>query len=173
MALTYTAIATTAVTSGGAATIEFTSIPATYTDLVVLASLRGTVSATNDDFLLKINNDGTTSRYTTRSLSGNGATASSATSGYTDFAYLGVCDAATATASTFSNHQIYIPNYAGSNQKSYSADTVQENNNATAFASLHAGLYNQTTAITSLVFLTATGNFAQYSTATLYGIKKD
>jgi hypothetical protein len=171
MANTFVAIATTTVGSGGAADITFSSIPATYTDLCVLLSLRGTVSAGSDDLLLKINNDNTSSRYTTRSLTGDGAAASSATSGYTSFAYLGVADAATATASTFSNHQLYIPNYAGSNQKSYSTDTVQETNGTTAYASIHAGLYNQTTAVSSLVFLTASGNFAQYSTATLYGIK--
>ena len=170
---TFEKIAFTEVGSGGQAEIDFTSIPSTFTDLTVLLCLRGTVSATNDDLLLKINNDSTSSRYTTRSLSGAGSgSGTSSVSGYTSFAYLGVCNAATSTSSTFSNHSIYIPNYTVANQRSYSVDSVQENNATTAYASLHAGLYNQTTTVSRLVFLTASGNFAQYSTATLYGIKK-
>jgi hypothetical protein len=51
--LHYEAIATVEVGSGGAADIEFTSIPATYTDLVVKLSVRtGFAGDTNDDMLL-------------------------------------------------------------------------------------------------------------------------
>jgi hypothetical protein len=40
MANTYEAIATVTVGSGGATDIEFTSIPGTYTDLLIKSSLR-------------------------------------------------------------------------------------------------------------------------------------
>ena len=75
------------------------------------------------------------------------------------------------TASTFGNLQIYIPNYAGSNQKSYSIDSVGENNATDAYQVLSAGKYNQTTAITQVSLRIASSNLAQYSTAYLYGIK--
>ena len=42
MASTYIPIATVTVGSGGATNIEFTSIPNTYTNLIILTSLRGT-----------------------------------------------------------------------------------------------------------------------------------
>jgi hypothetical protein len=175
MATTYTLISSVTVGSGGAANIEFTSIPATYTDLVLVHSLRATNSSSarsEDTLLIRINGDSTGANYTIRYLSGNGASASSGTvtSGYNG-AYAGDFNGSTSTANTFANGSFYIPNYAGSNQKSYSADMVQEANATTAYMSLQAGLYNQTTAITSLTLIDHnSNNFAQYSTTYLYGI---
>jgi len=77
--------------------------------------------------------------------------------------------AALDTASTFGNGQVYIPNYAGSNNKSTSADTVSEDNATLAYSALTAGLWSNTAAITSITIAAVT-NFAQYSTAYLYGI---
>jgi len=51
----------------------------------------------------------------------------------------------TNTANTFSNSQIYIPNYAGSNYKSVSIDQVMENNSGTAYSVFIAGLYSSNT----------------------------
>jgi hypothetical protein len=77
-----------------------------------------------------------------------------------------------ATASTFGNSEFYIPNYAGSTNKSVSVNAVSEDNGTTADANLSAGLWSQTTAITSLTLTSLTSsNWVQYSTATLYGIK--
>ena len=56
MATTYKAIATVTVGSGGAANIEFTSIPATYTDLVIHLSGRTTRNDTADDIGIELNN---------------------------------------------------------------------------------------------------------------------
>ena len=175
MANTYTLISSVTVGSGGAATITFSSIPATYTDLVLVHSLRATNSSSarpEDTLLIRLNGDSTGTNYTIIYITGNGASSSSGTitSGYNG-AYAGDFNGSTSEANTFANGSLYIPNYAGSNQKSYSADMVQENNAATAYMSLQAGLYNQTTAITSLTLIDHNANnFAQYSTAYLYGI---
>jgi hypothetical protein len=59
MANTYEAIATVEVGSGGAANIEFTSIPATYTDLKVVCSLRGTYAGITDDVNVYFNGTNT------------------------------------------------------------------------------------------------------------------
>jgi len=77
------------------------------------------------------------------------------------------------TASTFASGEMYIPNYAGSNSKSFSADSVQETNASLAYSYLMAGLWSNSSAITSIALTPFTGNFAQYSTATLYGIKAE
>jgi hypothetical protein len=77
----------------------------------------------------------------------------------------------TDTANTFGNTDIYIPNYAGSANKSVSVDTVEENNGTTARALLGAILWSNTAAITALGLTPVSGSFVQYSTATLYGIK--
>ena len=79
---------------------------------------------------------------------------------------------ATATASTFGNGDIYIPNYAGSNYKSASADTVSENNASTGYDDMTAGLWSNTAAITSIAISSFTSStIIQYSTFYLYGIK--
>ena len=168
MATTYKAIATVTVGSGGAANIEFTSIPGTYTDLLVKVCARTDVSANNRTTInFKFNNS--TSSQSMRTLFGyDSSTVESAT--YTDLR-LSV-PAAGATASTFGNAELYVPNYAGSNNKSVSVDSVNENNSSTAWLiGFWAGLWSNSAAITSITFTPASGNFAQYSTATLYGIK--
>jgi hypothetical protein len=166
MATTYEAIATVTVGSGGAANIEFTSIPATYTDLVVKLSLRTNFTGgVGDDLLLTIN--GSTSSFSNRYIYGNGSNKFSGTA-YGNL--VGTPVTTSATSNTFSNIEIYFPNYAGSTNKSYSVDSVSENNATEAYAFLIAGLRSNTDAITSLKFSTSY-TIQQYSTATLYGIK--
>ena len=167
MATTFEALATVTVGSGGAANIEFTSIPATYTDLVLKLSLRSNRAATFDNTQIEINSS--TANMTSRLLTGNGSTASS---GNTTTFYVGDIPAASATSNTFANQEVYLPNYAGSSNKSASSDSVAENNATAGFNQLAANLWSQTAAITSLKMYSGnTENFVQYSTATLYGIK--
>jgi hypothetical protein len=166
MATTYTLISSVTVGSGGAANIEFTSIPATYTDLLVKLSARSARAAAATDFV-QINLNSSASDFTARGLEGNGAAAIS----FTDTVFLGAISSAGGTASTFGSLELYIPNYLRSNNKSFSTDSVSENNATTAFAELTAGLWSQTTAISSIKILSATANnFLQYTTAYLYGI---
>jgi len=171
MANTYEAIATVTVGGGGAATMAFSSIPATYTDLAVLCSLRLARSNTYSQARAYFNSN--TSNYSWRALLHDGfsSPAASSTNG-TDVAYW-YPPAANATASTFGNDLIYIPNYAGSNKKSYSIDSVPENNSTTAYiAGLWAALWDNTAAITSITLDSPISDtFLEYSTATLYGIK--
>jgi hypothetical protein len=166
MATTYTLISSVTVGSGGAANIEFTSIPATYTDLLVLLSLRTANASTYDTVRVQFNNSTTT--FTVRELNGSGSAVSS--SSRSD-GYVGYMNANNSTSNTFSNLNLYIPNYTGSNNKSYSVDKVSETNATEAYAELVAGLWSTTSAITSLKFVPASAsNLAQYSTAYLYGI---
>jgi hypothetical protein len=162
---------TVTVGSGGAATIDFTSIPATYTDLIVLLSGRSTALNTDENISLRFNSS--TSGYSRRVLTGNGASATSSNSASEAEMFIGDVSGSTATSDTFGNLAIYIPNYASANNKSVSVDNVQETNATTAYARLIAGLWSNTAAITSLSVRPYGGstNFAQYSTASLYGIK--
>jgi hypothetical protein len=168
MANTFTLIASVTVGVLGAATIEFTSIPGTYTDLMLLSSTRdGTTVDNNTEFKVKFNNTATS--YSNKYIQGNGSAASSGTYG-TTFLYTGESDGSTATINTFGSSSIYIPNYAGSNNKSLSSDLTSEENTSVSFATLTAGLLSNTAAITSIQ-ITCNGTWAQYSTAYLYGIK--
>jgi hypothetical protein len=173
MANTYEAIATTTVGSGGAANIEFTSIPAIYTDLCILTSLRSNrATVVYDTGRIRFNSDSGNNYTASRRLYGDGSSAFSDAPAITNSGLFEMPTASGATASTFGNIQIYIPNYTSSNYKSYSNDGVSENNAATAFTTLIAGLWNSTSAITSITLTPFAGTlWSQYSTATLYGIK--
>jgi hypothetical protein len=172
MATTYVQIGST-VTVGvlGATDITFSSIPATYTDLKVVISSRSTITGGPAEAnRISFNGDTTNGNYTQKRLLGSGTAASSQSqTGRETFFSTGV----PATANTFANSEIYIPNYASANAKSASIDTVSENNATEAYAALIAILWSGTAAITSIAFTpeTPATSFVQYTTATLYGIK--
>jgi hypothetical protein len=162
MANTYTLIASSTVGSGGAANIEFTSIPSTYTDLLVKVSVRMTSSF--DLFWIRFN--GLTTNLSGRSVQGDGSGVSS----FTVEPY-GRGQSNTTTSNTFSSTDFYVPNYAGSNYKSISTDSVSENNATQAYAALGAGLWSASSAITSIQIVPNGGDtFVQHSSAYLYGI---
>jgi hypothetical protein len=160
MANTYTLIQAQALTSS-AASITFSSIPSTYTDLKLVFSLRSDTGGVTE-FEVELNN----TNPTQRALVGNGAAASSTTNIYLQATAAGV------TSSVFSNGEVYIPNYTSTVAKSASIDNVTENNGTTAYAQIVAGLYSTvTTAVTSIRLADNYGSWVQYSTAYLYGIK--
>jgi hypothetical protein len=169
MATTYTLISSVTVGSGGASSIGFTSIPQTYTDLVVLISSRNN-SSNYGGFYMKFNGSSLGSNVTAKKLQGDGSSAGS--NSQTDINWTRV----DFTSNTFANSQIYIPNYTGSNNKSASFENAPENN-ATfgGILAMSAWLWSQTTAVTQIDFGTFDGSFpndyfVQYSTAYLYGI---
>jgi len=164
MANTFELIASSTVGSGGATDITFSSIASTYTDLVVKGSLRGARSDFYDSLDVEFNGTAGSSRY----LYGDGTSAGSAT--FTTRIRVQLTGS-TATANTFANFEMYVPNYASSNYKSTSIDAVGENNATDAYANLSAGLWSSTSAITSIKLYFPTYNMLQYSTAYLYGIK--
>lgn len=169
MANTYIAIATTTVGSGGAANIEFTSIPGTYTDLLVKLSSRTNRSAVGEFLQINFNNSATNFSGIVLEGSGGGVA-----TGVESSPLVGTTSGNTSTSSTFGSLEVYIPNYNSANLKPFSADSVGENNGVEAYMELYAGLWSQTSAITSLKLVSKfSATFLQYTTATLYGIKKD
>jgi hypothetical protein len=148
-----------------AASIEFTSIPQDGTDLVILVSARTTEASAFTGLTVRFN--GSTTDYTMVRLFTNSTTPASDSS-------VGVLilNGSTSTASTFSNVSIYVPNYAGSTNKPFSTDGVAEQNAAANFNGITAGLWSNTSAITSVTLLGAAGNLDTGSTISLYGITK-
>ena len=168
--MSYEVIEHIEVGSGGQASIEFVSvgdIPSDYTDLLILVSARSTRSGQYSDGLkIVFNSDGTNS--SSRYLLGYN---NSVSSGTRTILSGGSITAALATSSTFSSNSIYIPNYRSSVAKSISTDGVAETNGTQGAQIIEAGLWNNTSPITSIVLSSETGNnFVQYSSATLYGV---
>jgi hypothetical protein len=157
-------LATTTVGSGGVSSVTFSAIPQVYTDLVVKISARGAYAGIGDDINVTFNGLGT--NRTGIILYGSGSAAASASVTATGGVYPG----STTTANTFGNAEIYIPNYTSANYKSLSGDSVGENNATASYQELTASLWSSTAAITSITF-SAAGNWLQYSTFTLYGVR--
>jgi hypothetical protein len=147
--------------------ITFSSIPQTFTDLYVLVSSRSDGAFTSSEIDIAFN--GSSSNFSGRYLYGAGSGSGSTT---TDTTMVGSSSANNNTANTFGNASIYIPNYTSSNNKSISSDTVGESNATTAYMSIHAVLWSQTAAITSLTLSLDSGarNFVSGSSVSLYGI---
>lgn len=168
MANTYQLINSNTVGSGGVSSVTFSSIPATYTDLKVVASARTNASNAYNDWIV-VSYNGSTTSLSFRELEGIGTSAASY-SGSSGLAM--TANTSAHTANTFSNADLYLPNYAGSNNKSYSADGVTENNGTDSHQTILAGLWANSAAITSIALTPNSGTlFVQYSTFYLYGIK--
>ena len=177
---TFIKIATNTVGSGGVASVTFSSIPATYTDLLIKISARSsTNSSANiwDDVGINFNSAGVNTSVTSKTAFGYSASVGSNSNASWS---AGFVTNPNATANTFSNTEIYIPNYTSASlPKAFSVNTAANTNattpiNANIDAML-AGLWSPGTqaAITSIGFSIVTGTsplFVQYSTFTLYGI---
>jgi hypothetical protein len=165
---TYTLIASSTVGAGGASSVTFSSIPSTYTDLCLKISARSETTT----FALNLTVNGSSSGYSERLLYGEGTFTYSANTSGSLINWLDLQNSSASTANTFSNCDVYIPNYAGSNFKSFSGDTVTEDNAISGNSLyLNAALWSNTAAITSITLTAGSGDVAQYSTAYLYGIK--
>lgn len=166
---TYVALAKTVLT-GTQATINFNSIPSTYTDLLLLISARSSAAGDLYD-VIKIRFNGAT---TDTNLSGRIVYAQPTAVGSSSYSYavIGNAGAGATTANTFSSLETYIPNYAGSTAKPISSTSVNEANTAAdTQLDADASLFNSTTAISSITILLATGSFVSGSRFDLYGIK--
>jgi hypothetical protein len=169
---TFIKIATATVGVLGAADITFSSIPTTYTDLVVKLSSRGDIAAIAGGNFCQFNGDTSTANYAFIQLIGDGSSTPTSTTAATTTGVLFQRNTGlTATANTFGNSEMYIANYTAAAHKSVSNDGVTENNATAADAALVAPIWKNTAAITSIKIFPGSGNFVQYTTATLYGIK--
>ena len=149
--------------SGGAASITFSDIPAGYSDLLVKVSARSTRADTQDWYVIKFNTS-------SASFSGRNLYSVVGSGVFSNTNLQIFIPSANSTSSTFGNGAIYLPNYASSANKSFSVDSVTENNATSAIPYLLAGLWSNTSAINEIELDCINGNFVEFSSASLYGI---
>jgi len=171
MANTYTLISSNVLASS-TASVTFSSIPATYTDLVLRISARSDTSAVTQQVWLQFNSN-TSAIYSYIALSGNGSVAQNAIgSSLTSTRVIGGANGNTATANTFGSSEIYIPSYAATQNKQIGSFGVSETNATSSNLGVNAGLFLNTTAISSITILPSTSlNWLTGSSFYLYGIK--
>jgi hypothetical protein len=164
-----TLIATATLTTTGA--FSFDNIPQTFTDLKLMASFR-TNQGSNQPAFTRFNGDLQTTTHATRTLTGNGSSASSSNDSGNTGQLVGMGIGTDYTANTFNNLEIYISNYAGSTQKSFSMNGVTENNATASRLTITAGLFQSTNAITRVWLDSFGSTLIAGSTVSLYGITK-
>jgi hypothetical protein len=162
MANTYTLIASSTVGSGGASNITFSSIPSTYTDLIIKFS--GRLSVEDVDNIITLNTS--TNKTSSIRIYGNGSNFASDTA-----VGGGLANPSTYTANVFGNTEYYFTNYLSSVNKTVSIDAVNENNSTQAYTNLSTQLFTLGSAITEIKLTPNSGSYVQYTTAYLYGIK--
>ena len=166
MATTYTLI-DKSILGSTTASVTFTSIPSTYTDLLLKTSTRSNKAAQVYE-IIRLNFNGVTTNQSSRWIEGSGSGVSTATSSRID----SFTNGDGATSNTFGSTEFYIPNYAGSNYKAISSEGINENNATFALAGLFAGLWSSTSAITQIEVKPQDGTaWLSGSSFYLYGIK--
>lgn len=170
MPATYTLISSNVLTST-AASVSFTSIPATYTDLVLRASVRSDAAATVKETEIIFNSD-TATNYSFTNVLGLGSNGTASQQfGTQAYGWTGKIAAASSTSDTFANVEIYIPSYTVSQNKPFSSNNMNENNNTVVEATAGVALlWRNTAAITSILFYPRASNFVSGSSFYLYGI---
>jgi hypothetical protein len=167
----YDSIATVTVGSGGASSITFSSIPSTYQHLQVRGIARGTYNlGATSAISMQLNGNTTIGDYSTHLLDGNGSSAS--VYGAADDYPQGASSNATAAANIFGAAVFDILDYTNTNK--YKTVRVLSGNDNNGSGTLRFGsgaFYANTNAISSITLLSSSGNFTEYSSFALYGIR--
>ena len=174
MANTFTLIASSTVGSTAVSSITFSSIPQTYTDLLVKISMRNDTGTSYNNVYVSFNGTPSGTSYSDKSIYTIGTSSGSLGHSSANQLWLAASPSTGNTSNTFSNGEFYVPNYTGSSNKSISSDSVTEANsagNGVIYNNLMSGLWANTSAITSIVLTSDASSFMQYSSAYLYGIK--
>jgi hypothetical protein len=169
MTTTMQLIAKQTVGSGGAASITFSNIPQTYTDLKLVISARTTNTQYGETIRVKPNGLSTNGSAIVFRGSGGGP------SSYTYNSILATNNSLGngATSSVFTSTEVYIPKYTSNTYKSFASESVSENNATDARQDMITSIWASTASITSLTIDNDAGSpfsFTEFSSFYLYGI---
>ena len=166
MANTYELISSTTV--AGSTAITFSSIPNTYTDLVLRISGRAN-GYNGTDCYITVN--GSSTSYSGKYMWKDGNTTSvTAGSTGTTSVLAGILPGTQAGSTTYGILDAYFINYASGTHKNMRIDTLSERNGNDSWVYCAYGTWENTSAITSIT-VGATANWLGDTNAYLYGIK--
>lgn len=162
MPATYDAIATTTVAGTSTTTVTFSSIPATYTDLVIISQYK---SVSNNYLMMRFNGD-TGSNYNRIELAGNGSSPTTAKLNNEAYAYITSVYAPTGDWGTF------ISNIMDYSDTTHNKSIISRGNNAAIATGVNVNVWRSTAAINTVLITPIGSGFDVGSTFTIYGIKK-
>jgi hypothetical protein len=172
MANTYNLIETKTIASL-TATVIFSSIPQTYTDLKIVWSARTNWSSALDTLYIRFNSN--SSSYQTKQMLGfaNGGNVYSESDPGNTSVVSYTATGSTAYANSFGAAEMYIPNYTSSTYKNCALDGVLINDVASnSWTNTSNSLWSNSAAINSITFTSNNGaSFVANSVFSLYGIK--
>jgi hypothetical protein len=157
---TYTPIATSTVTGSSTTTVTFSSIPATYTDLIIISNY---IAAGNNYLMMRFNSD-TGNNYSRTEILGTGSSVSNFNGSNEPYAYISSVYAPTGQIATFVSH---IMNYA--NTTTFKS-LISRGNNSTIGTSPVINMWRSTSAINTILLTPIGTGFNVGSTFTIYGI---
>jgi hypothetical protein len=168
-ATAYESIATVTVGAGGTSSISFSSIPSIYKHLQVRLSLKGSLTDAGIDCFTSVNSDTTATNYSSHYIGTNGG--GGTFQGYNANRYFGAMPGSGST-NVFSGVIMDFIDYTDTNKYKTGRLIYGYDMNGSGYLTMQSLLWKNTSAINGLTFTSATGgNFQQYSTAALYGIK--
>ena len=166
----FESISTVTVGAGGAASITFSSIPATYQHLQIRYSARGSIAATEQEYYLRYN--GSTTNYNGgHYIYGQGSSTFVGKYAYTNVSTISNLVAASSTASVFNGGIIDVLDYADTSKNKTHRSLSGYDANGSGFINFNSSLWMDTTAVSSITMLPSSGTFVQYSSFALYGIR--
>jgi len=166
----FESIATVTVGSGGAANIEFTSIPGTYQHLQIRWIGRCS-DATTRRVRMRFNSDTTAANYSVHLIEADGAGVIASGAANYGQAIGSALGASGSLASTFVATVTDVLDYSSTSKNKTVRALSGGDYNGTGGISLWSSGWLQTSAITSVSMYWDAGNWAQHSTAALYGVK--
>lgn len=158
----------TAFGTGSSGVIDFTSIPQTYKHLQIRYTAKNSSTATQINITM---NSITSGVYTRHSLLGNGSAVSSTSASASQTSIQLVESMANSTtANAVNSGVIDILDYTSTTKNKTIRGMYGMADNLTRVY-LSSGLYNQTTAVSSVTLTASANNFSSLSRFSLYGIR--
>lgn len=170
----YESIATVNVSTGGAAQIDFTSIPNTFKSLQIRALARGGTSSTLDAVQMTFNGDTSSSNYVTlHQIYGSGSSIAAQSSTGNGWIYQSYIAGNSAGSNMFGVYLTEILEYASTSKNKTIKTLCGTDQNGSGYVTFGSGLWiNSSTAINSIKLTVDGGtSFRQYSQFALYGIR--
>ena len=169
---TFDSIATVTVGSGGQSSIDFTSIPSTYKHLQLRGIARDSSAVNDYTVILMTFNGDTGSNYARHNLYGNGSAAGAGGASSTTSIRAGIMPQNSTTSNSFGGNVFDVLDYQNTNKyKTVRGLSGTDTNTTTDYVQLTSGVWQNTSAVTSISLTSGGTNFLQYSSFALYGLK--